>query len=116
MNFGRYKALSVLSNLNNSNWKIGKTTDYVNTINSLLATLPSEVFKPFPIDESGNTKISTVEFALITYKMAPERRKFLMENYNISTDTMKKIFKVADDIASYSYETLLQDIDEEYEK
>ena len=31
-----------------------------------------------------------------------------MEMYDISSDTMKKIFKVADDIATYSYEISIQ--------
>ena len=115
MKLGRYQALSILSSLNNNNWKIGKTISYVNTINSLLTTLPSNVFEKFPIDEGGNKKISTVEFALMTYEMAPEQRNALMEMYDISSDTMKKIFKVADDIATYSYEISIQNDKDEKE-
>ena len=116
MKFGRYKALSILSNLSDSNWKIGKTDSYINTISSMLTTLPSGVFDTFAIDDSGNKKISTVEFALMTYEMAQEQRKALMETYNISTDTMKRIFQVADEIATYAYETSIQKDDEDYER
>ncbi len=95
----RLKILKMLSTTSNSSWKIGKSDTYIKAVSAKMGTLPAEVFNGFYIDDAKTKKISTVDFALMTYDMAPADRKNLMELYGIHSDTISEILAVADEIA-----------------
>ncbi len=93
-----YKGLKILSSLKNNKWKIGKTDAYINTIFSKVSALPPHVFDGFSLTTSQDKKISTVDFALMTYNMSPENQERLMTAYSIDAATLSNILKVADEI------------------
>lgn len=93
-----YKGLKMLSRLGNSKWKIGKTDAYINNIFSKVSALPQHVFDGFCLAKSNDKKISTVDFALMTYDLPLESKEQLMDAYSIDTSTLSTILKVADEI------------------
>ena len=95
----RLKVLKMLSTTSDSSWKIGKSDTYIKAVSAKMSALPAGVFDGFYIDDAKTKKISTVDFALMTYDMAPADRKSLMELYGIHSDTISEILTVADEIA-----------------
>ncbi|MBQ8298713.1 MAG: hypothetical protein IJX99_02420 [Clostridia bacterium] len=95
----RLKILKMLSTTSDSSWKIGKSDTYINAVSAKISALPAEVFNGFYIDDAKTKKISTVDFALMTYDMAPADKNSLMELYGIHSDTISEILTIADEIA-----------------
>ena len=90
----------MLSTTSDSSWKIGKSDTYIKAVSAKMSALPAGVFDGFYIDDAKTKKISTVDFALMTYDMAPADRKSLMELYGIHSDTISEILNVANEIAA----------------
>lgn len=111
----RLKILRMLSTTGNSTWKIGKSDTYIKAVSAKINTLPSEVFDGFYIDDAQTKKISTVDFALMTYDMEPANRNNLMELYGIHADTINEILAIADEIAEIkdNEQTLKPDVESE---
>lgn len=95
----RFIGLKMLAGISGNAWKIGQSSSYIRTITANVSTLPPEVFDSFPINGDSSKKISTVDFALMTYDMNVDQKKSLMEMYGISPDTIANILKVADKLA-----------------
>ena len=99
MSDNRLKVLRMLSNANQSDWKIGKSDDFIKAVSNKIGTLPASVFDGFSIDANGNKKISVVDFALMTYEMSDFDKNSLMSLYEIDSTTIKRILNAADEIA-----------------
>lgn len=99
MSDNRLKVLRMLSTANQSDWKIGKSTEYISAVSSKINTLPASVFSNFSINADGSKKISIVDFALMTYEMSDADRNALMGLYEIDSDTIRNILNTADEIA-----------------
>lgn len=92
------KILSMISKITDSSWKIGKSDKYINVVSSKLSNIPQDAFSNFFIDEQCTKKISTVEFALLTYDMNSENKEKLMESYGINTNLVNSILTIAREI------------------
>ena len=99
MSDNRLKVLKMLSTASQSDWKIGKSSDFVNAVSAKINTLPASVFSNFSINANGDKKISIVDFALMTYEMTEADRNALMGLYEIDSETIKNILSTADEIA-----------------
>lgn len=93
-----YKGLKLLSSFSSTAWELGKNKDVIKNIYSKISTLPPHVFDNFFISTNPERQISAIDFALLTYDMAPSNRKALMEQYGIDYSTIDCILKVADEI------------------
>ena len=109
---GRLVGLNMLSNFKNSDWKIGKSDFYINSISSKVSTLPEHVFNHFYISDTSSKQISVVDFALMTYDMGITERNRLMELYGIEADTISEILQTADDISTFLDSLAEQSIEE----
>ena len=99
MSDNRLKVLRMLSNVNQSDWKVGKSDDFIKAVSSKIGMLPAGVFDSFSIDANGDKKISIVDFALMTYEMSDVDKNSLMSLYDIDSSTIKSILNAADEIA-----------------
>ena len=99
MSDNRLKVLRMLSSANKSDWKIGKSNDFIRNVSSKIGTLPADVFDKFSIDANGDKKISIVDFALMTYEMSDSDKNSLMSLYEIDSRTINDILRTADEIA-----------------
>ena len=99
MGDNRLKVLKMLSNASQSDWKIGKSDDFIRAVSNKIGMLPTSVFDSFSIDANGNKKISVVDFALMTYEMSDADKNSLMSLYDIDSGTIKNILSTADEIA-----------------
>ena len=99
MSDNRLKVLRMLSNASQSDWKVGKSDDFIKNVSGKISMLPASVFESFSIDANGDKKISVVDFALMTYKMNDIDKNSLMNLYDIDSDTIKSILSAADEIA-----------------
>ena len=108
MSDNRLKVLRMLSNASQSDWKVGKSDDFINAVSSKIGMLPAGVFDSFSIDANGDKKISVVDFALMTYEMSDADKNSLMNLYDIDSSTIKSILNAADEIAEI-FETQAQD-------
>lgn len=99
MSDNRLKVLRMLSNANQSDWKIGKSDDFIKAVSNKIGTLPASVFDSFSIDANGDKKISVVDFTLMTYEMSDFDKNSLMSLYDIDSGTIKSILSTADEIA-----------------
>lgn len=98
MSDNRLKVLRMLSNASQSDWKIGRSDDFIKAVSSKIDMLPAGVFDSFSIDANGDKKISVVDFALMTYEMNDADKNSLMSLYDIDSSTIKSIFNIADEI------------------
>ena len=99
MSDNRLKVLRMLSTASQSDWKIGKSDEFINAVSSKINTLPANVFSNFSINADGDKKISIVDFALMTYEMSDADRNTLMGLYEIDSETIRNILNTADEIA-----------------
>lgn len=99
MSDNRLKVLRMLSTANQSDWKVGKSNEFVNAVSAKINTLPASVFSNFSINADGDKKISVVDFALMTYEMNDADRNALMGLYEIDSETIRNILNTADEIA-----------------
>ena len=99
MSDNRLKVLRMLSNVNQSDWKVGKSDNFVKAVSGKISMLPAGVFDSFSIDANGDKKISVVDFALMTYEMSDNDKNALMSLYDIDSSTIKSILSEADDIS-----------------
>lgn len=97
----RLIGLKMLSSFKNSEWKIGQSDFYINSITSRVAVLPAHIFNNFYINNDSSRPISTVDFALMTYDMGSFEKNRLMELYDIDASTIDEILKAADDISEF---------------
>lgn len=95
----RLDALKLLSSTSGK-WKIGMPDSCIAKITKQISYLPAGVFDGFFIDQEEEKKISTVDFALMTYDMSENARMDLMNLYGIHPATVNAIFHVADEIAN----------------
>ena len=95
----KQKALKILSDYTNSNWKIGKSDFDINSISARVSALPTGVFDYFYINTEEKKQISTVDFALMTYDMSEENRLSLMHTYGIKPSDVEAIYSAMNDIA-----------------
>lgn len=108
MSDNRLKVLRMLSSVSQSDWKIGKSDDFINAVSSKIGMLPAGVFDSFSINANGDKKISVVDFALMTYEMSDNDKNALMSLYDIDSSTIKSILSAADEIAEI-FETQSQE-------
>ena len=99
MSDNRLKVLIMLSNASQSDWKIGKSDDFIKAVSNKIGTLPASVFDSFSIDANGDKKISIVDFTLMTYEMSDADKNSLMSLYDIDSGSIKSILSAADEIA-----------------
>lgn len=99
MSDNRLKVLRMLSTASQSDWKVGKSNEFVNAVSAKINTLPASVFSNFSINADGDKKISVVDFALMTYEMNDADRNALMGLYEIDSETIRNILNTADEIA-----------------
>lgn len=99
MSDNRLKVLRMLSTASQSDWKVGKSTDFVNAVSAKINTLPANVFNSFCITPDSDKKISIVDFALMTYEMNDADKNTLMGLYEIDSETIRNILNTADEIA-----------------
>ena len=99
MSDNRLKVLRMLSTASQSDWKVGKSTDFVNAVSAKINTLPANVFNSFSINPNSDKKISIVDFALMTYEMNDTDKNTLMGLYEIDSETIRNILNTADEIA-----------------
>ena len=99
MSDNRLKVLRMLSNVNQSDWKVGKSDNFVRAVSGKISMLPAGVFDSFSIDANGDKKISVVDFALMTYEMNDSDKNSLMSLYDIDSGIIKNILNTADEIA-----------------
>lgn len=99
MSDNRLNVLRMLSSVSKSDWKIGKSDDFIKAVSSKIGMLPAGVFDSFSIDANGDKKISVVDFALMTYEMSDVDKNSLMSLYDIDSGTIKSILNAADEIA-----------------
>ena len=99
MSDNRLKVLRMLSTASHSDWKIGKSSDFVNSVSAKINTLPANVFSCFSINPDNDKKISIVDFALMTYEMNDSDKNTLMDLYEIDSETIRNILNTADEIA-----------------
>ena len=97
----RLTGLNILSNFKNTDWKIGQSDFYINSITSKVSTLPQHFFDHFYINNDSSKAISIVDFALITYDMGITERTRLMELYGIEPQTIDEIMQAADSISEF---------------
>ena len=114
MSDNRLKVLRMLSNASQSDWKVGKSDDFIRAVSNKIGMLPTGVFDSFNIDAIGNKKISVVDFALMTYEMSDADKNSLMSLYEIDSSTIKNILNTADEIAEI-FEAQSQEFDFEEE-
>lgn len=99
MSDNRLKILRMLSNIGQTDWKIGKSDNFIKNVSAKIETLPTGVFDKFSIDANGDKKISVVDFALMTYEMSDSDKNSLMSLYEIDSSTINGILSTADEIA-----------------
>ncbi len=99
MSDNRLKVLRMLSTASQSDWKVGKSNEFISAVSSKINTLPANVFSNFCINADGDKKISIVDFALMTYEMSDADRNTLMGLYEIDSETIRNILNTADEIA-----------------
>lgn len=92
------RALQILANCGDRDWKVGKTDSYIKSVSSKIDALPSSVFDKFFIGTDSSRKISTVDFVLMTYDMSSADKKSLMDMYDIDQETVTSILTAADEI------------------
>lgn len=95
----RLNALRLLSNTSGT-WKIGMDDAFISKISNKISMLPSDVYHEFCINHNPDKKISTIDFALMTYDMPEADRLSLMKSFNISPSTIDAILHTADDIVN----------------